>query len=190
MGFREAMLALLAESSKHGYQLKVDFEAATGDAWPVNIGQVYTTLQRLDRDEEVAIESTDDEGRVIYRITDRGEASLAEWMSHPVQREITSRDEVSMKVLMAVAAGVADPQRVIDVQRTATMAALQDYTRLRAQAEPDDLAWQLHVDRLAIQAEAELRWLDRVEARMERVDTSSPEPKNIDSQNQGQEVPS
>lgn len=189
MGFREGMLALLATGPKHGYQLKVEFEAATGDAWPVNVGQVYTTLQRLERDGEVAIVDTDEEGRVVYETTAAGREALVEWLATPVPREITTRDEVSMKLLLALAAGVTDPQEIIDVQRRATMAALQDYTMLRTQAEPEAIAWQLHVDRLAIHAEAELRWLDRVEGRLEtHNDTSGGKLPADEDRPRGQEV--
>ena len=166
MGVKEGLLALLATGPRHGYQLKVEFEAATGDAWPLNVGQVYTTLQRLERDGLVEVDSTDDEGRIAYRATAGGREALASWWRTPVERTVANRDEISMKLLLAMAAGVIDPQAVVDVQRTATMGALQDYTRLRADTDDADVAWHLHLDRLVIRAEAELKWLDRVEARL------------------------
>lgn len=166
MGIKEGLLSLLAAGPAHGYQLKVDFESATGEAWPLNIGQVYTTLQRLERDALVELDETDDDGRHIYAITDAGSKALGEWMLSPVERTVTNRDDISMKLLLAMSAGVVDPMAVISVQRNATMSGLQDYTRLKADADPMDLAWLLHVDRLILRAEAELRWLDRVEERL------------------------
>lgn len=166
MGIREAMLALLIDGPKHGYQLKIDFEQATGEAWPLNIGQVYTTLQRMERDGLATSQDVDDEGRIVYQITDEGVRTLIDWTEQPVERSLSNRDEVSMKLLLSVAVPHIDPQHIIDIQRSATMAALQDFTRLRAQSSADDLAWQLHIDRLSIHAEADLRWLDRVEARL------------------------
>ena len=115
MGFREGLLALLASGPSHGYQLKIDFEAATGEAWPVNVGQVYTTLQRLERDDLVAHESTDEEGRRFYQITAAGRAELAEWMAQPVEITVTNRDEVSMKLLLAINGNGADPAAVLTV---------------------------------------------------------------------------
>jgi DNA-binding PadR family transcriptional regulator len=47
---RHALLALLSEGPKYGLQLREEFEARTGEVWPLNVGQVYTTLQRLERD--------------------------------------------------------------------------------------------------------------------------------------------
>ena len=167
MGIKEGLLTLLAEGPAHGYQLKLDFEAATGDAWPLNIGQVYTTLQRLERDGLVTLVETDDEGRVIYAITAAGREALAAWMLTPVERTVANRDDVSMKLLLAMSSGVVDPIEVIAIQRDATMAAIQDYTRLKARTDADDLAWLLHIDRLILRLlEAELRWLDRVEDRL------------------------
>lgn len=166
MGIREGLLALLAEDPKHGYQLKQDFEEATGQVWSLNIGQVYTTLQRLERDELVVAHEADEEGRIPYSLTDGGRDELAGWFSEPVDRTVPDRDEVSIKLLVALASGAADPRAVIDVQRAATMNALQDYTRLREDSGDTDIAWLLHLDRLVMQAEVELRWLDRVEDRL------------------------
>ena len=50
MSIRHALLALLSEGPKYGLQLRQEFEAGTGEVWPLNVGQVYTTLQRLERD--------------------------------------------------------------------------------------------------------------------------------------------
>ena len=166
MGIKEGLLTLLASGPMHGYQLKLDFEAATGEAWPLNIGQVYTTLQRLERDDLVSVVETDDEGRVISGITEQGLVELSEWMENPVERSVANRDDVSMKLLLAMSSGVVDPSKVISIQRQSTMAAIQDFTRLKSRTDPGDLPWLLHVDRLILRAEAELRWLDRVEARL------------------------
>lgn len=173
VGVAEGLLALLVVGDKHGYQLKVEFEAAAGEAWPLNVGQVYSTLQRLERDGLVEVVETDSEGRVIYRVTAAGREMVSGWLATPVERSVTTRDEVSMKLLLAMSAGVVDPQMVVDVQRAHAMVALQDYTRLKADADPLEVAWLLHIDRLMLQVEAELRWLERVEARLDR---ASPPP--------------
>lgn len=172
MGVREGLLVLLADGPKHGYQLKLDFESATGEAWPLNIGQVYTTLQRLERDECVKAIGEDTEGRIAYRITANGKEAIAHWLTAPVERTVANRDEVSMKLLLTLASGVVEPRTVIDTQRTATMRSLQDFTRLRSDSDRQDIPWQLHIDRLIFRAEAEMRWLDRVEERIAQ--TTSP----------------
>lgn len=167
MGVREGLLALLADGPKHGYQLKVDFETATGDSLSINVGQVYSTLQRLDRDGLVSVEETDSEGRVVYSLTDEGRLELDRWQSHPEALAVAGRDELSIKVLVALYSESIDARRVIETQRSATMGSLQDLTRLREEISAgDDIAWQLRLERLVYSAEAELRWLDRVEERL------------------------
>lgn len=168
MGIKEGLLALLAAGPRHGYQLKLDLEAATGDAININVGQVYTTLQRLERDALVEGGGQDDEGRAIYEITQRGVAALREWVSKPEDLAAAGRDEISIKVLLALYTEGLDPAQVIETQRRSTMGLLQDFTQLRAQDNDSDLAWQLHLDRLMYSAEAELKWLDRVEERLSK----------------------
>lgn len=167
MGVREGLLALLAQGPRHGYQLKLEFEQATAEVWPVNIGQIYTTLQRLERDELVAAGDPDDEGRVIYALTRDGLAEVTTWFTTPLDRTVPARDEVTIKLLLAMVAGVVEPHAVVESQRVATLGALQDYTRLKAGADDAEVAWVLQLERLIMQAEAELRWLDRVEDRLD-----------------------
>ena len=181
MGVREALLALLADGPRHGYQLKVEFERDTGEVWPVNVGQVYTTLQRLERDGMVVAGDEDAEGRISYELTDDGRREVASWYATPVDRSVPSRDEVTMKLMLAIAGhGGADAGAVVTVQRAATMTALQDYTRLKADAGRDDPAWVLQLERLIMIAEAELRWLDRVEDRLELMRPRRPGPGAAD----------
>ncbi len=167
MGLKEGLLCLLAKGDAHGYQLKTDIESTTGDIWQVNIGQIYTTLQRLERDGLVASIESNGDNRVVYTITDAGREDARDWMATPVSLAASGRDEISLKVLMAIVSGVEEPRRVIEKQRGATMTLLQDYTTLKGDESNDDLAWLLHLDRLILSAEAELRWLERVEARLD-----------------------
>lgn len=173
MGIKEGLLALLADGPRHGYQLKLDLEVATGDAITINVGQVYTTLQRLERDGLVEGGGQDDEGRAIYEITQRGVAVLREWVSRPEDLAAAGRDEISLKVLLSLYTEGLDPAQVIETQRRSTMGLLQDFTQLRAQDNDRDLAWQLHLDRLMYSAEAELKWLDRVEERLNKAEPAS-----------------
>ncbi|MGH3649793.1 MAG: PadR family transcriptional regulator [Acidimicrobiia bacterium] len=165
MGLKEGLLCLLAGGDSHGYELKSQLEATTGDTWQINIGQIYTTLQRLERDGMV-VHSNSGDGRVVYSLTETGRVAASEWMANPVDLAVAGRDEISLKILMAIRSGIDDPRRVIERQRGSTMALLQDYTALKA-VEEGDIGWLLHLDRLIFSAEAELRWLDKVESRLE-----------------------
>jgi DNA-binding PadR family transcriptional regulator len=165
---RHSLLALLSGGAMHGYGLKTEFEAATGDVWPLNVGQVYTTLGRLERDGLVTAEA-DAEGQKVYEITSAGREELHRWFETPVPREMVPRQELAIKLVFAMRSGHADVTAVLQRQRVATVRALQDVTRLKAAAESTgDLAWLLMLDGLAFQAEAEVRWLDMCQARLAR----------------------
>ncbi|MEV0378527.1 PadR family transcriptional regulator [Nonomuraea sp. NPDC050643] len=162
MSIRHGLLALLSSGPRYGYQLRVEFEASTGATWPLNIGQVYTTLSRLERDGLVAPDGEDDQGRAVYTITEAGREELGRWFSTPVAQTDRPRDELAIKIAMAVAGGV-DVARVIQTQRAATMRALQELTRTK-RAASGELAHRLVLDSLIFKAEAEQRWLDHCEA--------------------------
>lgn len=165
MGVREGLLTLLAQGPRYGYQLKIELETATGAAWTVNVGQIYTTLQRLERDGAVEQAGVDDDGRISYRLTEAGRREARAWFATPVAREASARDEVAMKIKLALATGAVSLQDLFRSERSAAMKALQDYTSLKAAADADDLAWLIHLDRLIYLTEAELRWLDLAEER-------------------------
>ncbi|MEL7976705.1 PadR family transcriptional regulator [Isoptericola sp. F-RaC21] len=174
MSVRQGFLALLSERPMHGYQLRQEFEARTGGTWPLNIGQAYTTLQRLQRDGLVEPASDDDEGPERFRLTDAGRAEADAWWLRPVERKAPARDELAIKLALAVTVhpdghGV-DVAAVIQRQRTESLRALRDYTLLKRDAadDPDGLAWSLVLDSLVFAAEAEVRWLDHVESTVAR----------------------
>jgi DNA-binding PadR family transcriptional regulator len=173
MSVRQALLALLEQGPMYGYQLRAEFERRTGATWPLNVGQVYTTLTRLERDGLVAESGDDGEGHVVYRVTDAGREEVTTWFTTPVERTQPPRDELAIKLALAVTVPGVDVGTVIQQQRTATMGALQDYTRLKRGRpadlqEPADMAWSLVLDSLVFAAEAEVRWLDHCEARLRR----------------------
>ena len=173
MSVRQALLALLEQGPMYGYQLRAEFERRTGSTWPLNVGQVYTTLTRLERDGLVAESGADGEGHVVYRVTDAGRDEVATWFTTPVERTQPPRDELAIKLALAVTVPGVDVGTVIQQQRSATMTALQDYTRLKRArpadlADPTDMAWTLVLDSLVFAAEAEVRWLDHCEARLRR----------------------
>jgi DNA-binding PadR family transcriptional regulator len=169
MSIKHGLLALLERGPMYGYQLRVAFEESTGGTWPLNIGQVYTTLSRLERDGLVQPLPQGDAGQRPYQITDAGRADLAAWFSTPIRHGDRPRDELAIKLALALTTPGVDASAVIQTQRGDTMRTLQEYTRLKARAEqPGDLAWLLVLDAMVFQAEAELRWLDHCEASLVR----------------------
>lgn len=178
MSIRYGLLALLERAPMYGYQLRKNFEASTGSTWPLNIGQVYTTLERLERDG--CVESADEpgpEGRVMYRITDAGRLAIAAWFTSPIRTGDRPRDELAIKVSLALATPGVDVNSVVQIQRTATLKHLQELTRLKLSAdEADDTAWLLVLDSMIFRAEAEVRWLDHSEVRLSRRPAEPPAP--------------
>lgn len=169
MSIRHGLLALLHRGPMYGYQLRVSFEESTGGTWPLNIGQVYTTLTRLERDGLVRALPENDGGQRPYEITDAGRAELTAWFGTPISRTDRPRDELTIKLALAITTPGVDVSAVLRTQRTATMRALQEYTRLKAGADrPTDLAWRLVLDAMLFQAEAEIRWLDHCETSLVR----------------------
>jgi DNA-binding PadR family transcriptional regulator len=168
MSIRYGLLALLERGPSHGYQLRNDFDAATGATWPLNVGQVYSTLDRLERDGLVVQDGEPDaEGRIAYRLTDQGHAELRGWFASPVSSKAAPRDELAIKLALAVTTPGIDVLTVVQTQRTATMTSLQELTRLKGRSD-EELAWSLVLDSLVFRAEAEIRWLDHCEARVAR----------------------
>ena len=166
MSVKHALLALLEQEPMYGYQLRAVFEECTASTWPLNIGQVYTTLSRLERDGLVEGGDTDDDGHQIYKLTEEGRTELTDWFGSAVPRTQPPRDELAIKVALAVTAPGLDVGAVIQRQRVATMTALQGYNRL--QRGTADLAYGLVLDSLIFAAEAEIRWLNHCDARLRR----------------------
>ncbi len=173
MSVKQGLLALLAEEPMYGARLRSEFEARTGGTWPLNVGQVYTTLSRLERDGLVEpVGGADEEGRIAYRLTEQGRAEIDAWWRTPVDRDSTPRDELVIKLALAVTSPGVDVAAVVQTQRTATLKHLRDLTRLKSRAPddpaPHDLAWQLVLENLLFNGEAEVRWLDHVESTLAR----------------------
>ncbi|NJQ08283.1 PadR family transcriptional regulator [Streptomyces lonarensis] len=182
MSIRFGLLALLERGACYGSQLRSEFETRTGATWPLNIGQVYTTLGRLERDGLVVPQGEREGKQQLYAITDDGRRELAEWYTRPVDRSQPARDELAIKLAMAVGAPGVDLVAIIQGQRRHTLRAMQDYTRLKARAlasgpdNRDDVAWLLVLEQLIFQSEAEARWLDHCETRLIRFAATHPEP--------------
>ncbi|RKN43146.1 PadR family transcriptional regulator [Streptomyces hoynatensis] len=174
MSIRYGLLALLETGPRYGSQLRTEFESRTGATWPLNIGQVYTTLSRLERDGLIVPEGGGDAKQQLYAITGTGRRELADWYARPVDRTQPARDELAIKLALAVGTPGVDVRAIIQAQRAHTLKAMQDYTRLKARAlaagpdSQEEMAWLLVVEQLIFAAEAEVRWLDHCESRLLR----------------------
>jgi DNA-binding PadR family transcriptional regulator len=175
MSVPHALLALLTDGPKYGLRLQNEFEARTGEVWPLNVGQVYTTLQRLERDR--LVETDDAEGersRKRYRITSAGERALAEWLRTPPELEPPPRDELVIKVLVALEVPGTDVHEIMQVHRRHVIEVMQRYTRVKAAAGEDDIALALVVDAELFRLEAIVRWLDAADVRLKQRPSFAP----------------
>jgi DNA-binding PadR family transcriptional regulator len=170
MSIRHALLALLSEGPKYGLQLRQEFEARTGEVWPLNVGQVYTTVARLERDGLVESDSaTEDAGpQKGFRITPAGQQELATWLRTPPDLSAPPRDELVMKVLIAFSAPGVDVGDVVQTHRRYLVQVMQEWTRLKEYAADRDLAFVLVVDAELFRLDALIRWLDAADGRMKR----------------------
>ena len=179
MAVREGLLALLREGPRYGYQLKTEFEAATGGVWTINVGQVYTTLERLGRDGLVTLDERNEQK--LYSITLAGVDELRAWWEAVPTEDPPPRDELMLKMLMAIELGPDHGLDVITKHRTALISLLQRRRRAAIGAASaasngngssngagagEGLAAALVADALIVRAEADLRWLDLCEARL------------------------
>jgi DNA-binding PadR family transcriptional regulator len=169
VSIRHALLALLSDGPKYGLQLRQEFEAGTGEVWPLNVGQVYTTLQRLERDGLVESDDAADEGpQKGFRITTDGEKELSDWLRTPPDLSLPPRDELVIKVLVALRVPGIDVHAVIQVHRRYLVELMQQWTRLKEDEAAFDLNFALVVDAELFRLDSVVRWLDVADGRLKR----------------------
>jgi DNA-binding PadR family transcriptional regulator len=169
MSIRHALLALLNEGPKYGLQLRQEFEARTGEVWPLNVGQVYTTLQRLERDGLVESDGAEDSGpQKGFRITPAGVEEFTSWLHTPPDLSSPPRDELVMKVLIAARTPGVNVGEVVQTHRRYLVQLMQEWTRLKEYSADRDLAFALVVDAELFRLDSVVRWLDAADGRIKR----------------------
>lgn len=182
MSVRNAILGLLAYRPRHGYELHDAFEAMVGGEqnWDIKPAQVYTTLSRLEKKGLVIEDGIEQDGgpeKHIYTVTAAGLAELKEWFGQPVLGD-RRRDEFFLKLMLSITVAEGDPRRLIYIQRAGLYKELHDITAQRSQVNPkSELAYVLLLDQAVMHLEADLRWLEMVEARLDEISRQPiPEP--------------
>jgi DNA-binding PadR family transcriptional regulator len=162
MSLKFAVLGLLAEEPLHGYEVKARFERMLGGTWEVNIGQVYTTLQRLERDGLIeANGGRGDRNKLAYRPTEAGQAAFGEWLVQPDEEPQQLRESVYLKLLLAKRGGNGAAGPLLGRQRRVLLQRLRDLAGMEEEAERDgrdDLV--LLFRGASLHAEADLKWVD------------------------------
>jgi DNA-binding PadR family transcriptional regulator len=168
MSVPHALLALLREGPKYGLRLQNEFESRTGEVWPLNVGQVYTTLQRLERDGLVESDGEGERSQKRYRITSSGARELAAWLRTPPELVPPPRDELVIKVLVALEVPGTDIHEILQVHRRHVVEVMQRYTRIKAEAAEEDVPLALVADAELFRLEGIVRWLDAADVRLKR----------------------
>ncbi len=184
MSVRHAVLGLLAQRPRHGYELRAAFQAVVGgeENWDVKPAQIYTTLTRLEKSGMVAEEAVaQDFGpeKRIYAITSAGRKALKDWFTSGIELE-HQRDEFFIKLMIGLACDAVDPYKLIHTQRNHLYQELHTITAQRSRANPHkELANILLLDKAVMHLEADLRWLDIIEARLDEIRKQPlPEPES------------
>ena len=73
---RLAILSLLSEGPKHGYQLMKEMEERSGGMYKASAGTIYPTLQQLEDEDLIEVER--ENGKKIFRLTAAGRGELAQ----------------------------------------------------------------------------------------------------------------
>ncbi|MBO0684435.1 MAG: PadR family transcriptional regulator [Candidatus Dormibacteraeota bacterium] len=164
MSLRFGVLGLLSEEPMHGYEVKSRFEAMLGGSWEVNIGQVYATLQRLERDGLVeAAGERGDRGKLAYQISAEGRAALADWLAEPDWGPQQLREEIYVKLLLAGRLANGDLAPLLGRQRRAYLQRLRDLNRLEERASREGRRDLVRLVRGALlHTEADLNWIDEL----------------------------
>jgi len=175
---KHALLALLDYTSTYGYELHGLMEAALGDHWAINTGQIYSTLSRLERDglvvRQVASVGESAE-RIPYDLTQDGRAELERWYNEPVPRDYRLRDAFYAKLMLSLFSGPVPPADVLQTQRRELLGEMHELTRLRTEADPaSELPWLLLLEGAIMHLEADLRWVDMCEARLDELGQMPP----------------
>lgn len=181
MSVRNAILGLLAQQPRHGYELRSEFEALVGgeDIWEVKPAQIYMTLARLEDSGLIIQESIEQDGgpeKRIYKITSEGLTELSRWYTTGIQNE-HQRDEFFIKLMLSLSSAEAKPRQVIQAQRSMLYKDLHNMTTRRSGCNPaTELAQIFMLDKSIMHLEADLRWLDLIESRLDDIQ-KQPVPK-------------
>ena len=168
MSIKYAILGILAEQDLHGYELKASFDDKVGEFWSLNFGQIYSTLDRLEKEELVTHDREAQEkrpDRKIYRITPQGRESLAEWLAAPVGKVRALRDEFFIKLVFMDKSDPAPILALIEKQKALYIKRMSQLTqrKLAVKKGVQDmhaLTTELLIDAGLFHAEADIRWLD------------------------------
>ena len=164
MSLKYGVLGLLKEEPLHGYEVKNRFESMMGGTWEVNIGQIYTTLQRLERDGLIKpVGPRGDRGKLLYELSPEGQKALDQWLGQPDLGPQQLHEDIYVKLLLATRIANGDLEQMLARQKRAYLQRLRDLNRLEERARRDGRIDLARLVRGALlHAEADLKWMDEL----------------------------
>ena len=166
MSTAHVLLGILAAGPAHGYDLKREHDARLPGAKPLAYGQVYATLARLERDGQIEVATTENDGgpeRTVYAIAGPGEEALLDWLATPEAPGPYAAEELVRKTVTALrlhrdARPFLSAQRALHLDRMRGLVAEQ-----RAAV---DVEARIALDHTIFHLDADLRWLDTAASRV------------------------
>lgn len=155
----QLILGLVEESPSHGYDLKQRHDRHFHRARPLHVGQIYSTLHRLERDGLVRLASIDHVAgpeRKVFAATDEGARATVDWLSTPETPLPHLQPVLYTKVVLALLTS-RDPMPYISAQRALHLQRMRELTALKRTGELSD---KLLADHALFHLEADLRWID------------------------------
>lgn len=171
MSTAEVVLALLRGTPRHGYDVKRGHDEWFPDVKALAVGQVYSTLARLERDGAVEVVGTEPGGgpdRTVYALTADGERRLAQWLTEAAPAAGTGAEEVVRKTVAVVRTG-GDAVAFVGRQRAAHLRRMRELST----SPPEGFGQRLARDHQLRHLDADLQWLDQV---LERIDEARDDP--------------
>ncbi len=164
MSLKFGVMGLLSREPLHGYEVKNRFEDMLGGTWEVNIGQIYTTLQRLERDGLVRpVGPRGDRGKLLYELSAEGRKALDAWLGEPDSGPQELHEDIYVKLLLATRIANGDLPHLLGRQKRAYLQRLRDLNRLEERARRDGRTDLARLVRGALlHAEADLKWMDEL----------------------------
>ena len=174
MSIKYALLGILAEKDMHGYELKSRFDEKVGEFWSLNFGQIYSTLDRLEKENFVTHDREVQErrpDRKVFSITPEGHIALKTWLSTPVNKIRALRDEFFIKLVFLDKSNPAPILELIERQKVLYLKQMGQHTRRKLALKKDGqdlerLTTELLLDAGIFHTEADIKWLSLCEAKI------------------------
>ncbi|WP_241984740.1 PadR family transcriptional regulator [Cryobacterium adonitolivorans] len=163
LSVRNSLLAILTMGPAYGFQLHGELGTRTAGRRTVNVGQIYSTLERLVRQGSVEAAGSTADGLPLYRLTDDGRDQALAWLLETDSDSGAEWNDMLDRVLIASSLPHIDLTPLLAGYRTVWLLLLNrggDRGGAPGESGQERLVTAAH----RLQARAALAWLDTVAA--------------------------